>query len=235
VHYLDAGLPITIFGGVHAGCFELFVHGSIHAISDLKGKRIGIQTLSSSGHFYTAIMAANVGLDPAMDTEWVEDANALGLFENESVDAFLAFPPEPQRLRARNVGRVIVRTATDRPWSDYFCCMAFTSRDFAMRYPVATKRALRALLKAADFCAADPAAAARRLVDAQFTDNYEYAFDALRDVPYRAWRDLDGEDSLRFYALSMHEAGMVKSSPREIIANGTDWRFLNELKRELKA
>jgi len=27
---------------------------------------------------------------------------------------------------------------------------------------------------------------------------------------------------------------LIKSTPQQIIANGTDWRFLNELKRELK-
>jgi len=27
---------------------------------------------------------------------------------------------------------------------------------------------------------------------------------------------------------------MIKSSPQKIIAHGTNWRFLNELKRELK-
>jgi NitT/TauT family transport system substrate-binding protein len=32
----------------------------------------------------------------------------------------------------------------------------------------------------------------------------------------------------------MQETGMIKSSPQEIIAAGTDWRFLDELKRELK-
>ena len=26
----------------------------------------------------------------------------------------------------------------------------------------------------------------------------------------------------------------IKSTPQKIIADGTDWRFLNELKRELK-
>jgi len=53
-------------------------------------------------------------------------------------------------------------------------------------------------------------------------------------VPYAKWRDYDPEDTIRFYALRLHEAGMIKSSPGEIIAAGTDWRFLNELKRELK-
>jgi len=54
-----------------------------------------------------------------------------------------------------------------------------------------------------------------------------------RAEPMRA--DADPEDTIRFYALRLHEVGMVKSSPQKIIADGTDWRFLNELKRELKA
>jgi NitT/TauT family transport system substrate-binding protein len=57
----------------------------------------------------------------------------------------------------------------------------------------------------------------------------------MQELPYRSWRDIDPEDSLRFYALRFHEAKMIKSSPEKIIAQGTDWRFLRELKRELKA
>ena len=40
---------------------------------------------------------------------------------------------------------------------------------------------------------------------------------------------------MRFYALRLHEAGVITSSPTRIIADGTDWRFLDEIKRELKA
>ena len=36
------------------------------------------------------------------------------------------------------------------------------------------------------------------------------------------------------YALRLHEAGLIKSSPQKVIAQGADWRFLNELKKELK-
>jgi NitT/TauT family transport system substrate-binding protein len=68
-----------------------------------------------------------------------------------------------------------------------------------------------------------------------FTKRYDHALQALREIPYRAWRDYDGEDTMRFYALWLHEAGMIKSNPNKIIAEGTDWRFLNEVKRELKA
>jgi NitT/TauT family transport system substrate-binding protein len=148
---------------------------------------------------------------------------------------FSRSPPEPQELRARNIGRVILNTTTDKPWSQYLCCMVAGNREFVHNHPVATKRVLRALLKANDICAADPEMAARTLVDRGFTQNYDYARQTLTELPYASWREFDAEDSLRFFALRLHEVGMITSSPNAILAEGTDWRFLNELKRELKA
>ena len=89
-----------------------------------------------------AIMAAHVGLDPHEDIDWVTSptGNAMELFAAGKVDAFLGFPPEPQELRARKIGRVILSTATDQPWSQYFCCMVFGNREFVRAHPVATKR-----------------------------------------------------------------------------------------------
>jgi NitT/TauT family transport system substrate-binding protein len=109
------------------------------------------------------------------------------------------------------------------------------SREFVRKYPVATKRAARAILKAVDLCANDPASAAQRLVDGGFTPRYDYAHQALSELPYDKWREYDAEDTMRFWALRLHEVDLIKSSPQKIIAEGTDWRFLNELKRELKA
>ena len=73
------------------------------------------------------------------------------------------------------------------------------------------------------------------LVDRGFLPSYDDALTTLQETRHDGWRDYDAEDSVRFYALRMQETGMIKSSPQKIIANGTDWRFLNELKRELKA
>jgi NitT/TauT family transport system substrate-binding protein len=237
VYHLDAGVPVTALAGVHSGCYELFAHEPVRTIGDLKGRRVGTQTRSSSGHLYVAVMARHVGLDPQQDIDWVvpPGGNAMELFADGKADAFIAFPPEPQELRARNIGRVIIDTSTDRPWSQYLCCILFSSREFVRNYPVATKRAMRAILKTADFCAAYPERAARRLVDGGFTKRYDYALQTLTEVPYERWREFDAEDSMRFFALRLHEVGMIHSSPNALLAEGTDWRFVNELKRELKA
>jgi NitT/TauT family transport system substrate-binding protein len=73
------------------------------------------------------------------------------------------------------------------------------------------------------------------MVDRGLTPRYDYALQALSEISYPKWREYDAEDTLRFYAWRLHEAGMVKSTPQKIIADGTDWRFLDELNRELKA
>ncbi len=112
--------------------------------------------------------------------------------------------------------------------------MVAGNADYVDKYPVATKRVLRAILKAADLCASNPTAAARELVDRGFLPSYDDALERCRETRHDKWRDYDAEDSVRFYALRMQETGMIKSSPQEIIAKGTDWRFLDELKRELK-
>jgi NitT/TauT family transport system substrate-binding protein len=75
---------------------------------------------------------------------------------------------------------------------------------------------------------------ARRMIDRGFAINYDYALQTLNDVPYNKWRDYDPEDTMRFFSLRLREVGMIKSSPNKIIADAADWRFLNELKRELK-
>jgi NitT/TauT family transport system substrate-binding protein len=55
----------------------------------------------------------------------------------------------------------------------------------------------------------------------------------MREISYTR-REYGPEDSVRFYALRLREAGIIKSNPKKILAQGTDWRFFNELKRELK-
>jgi len=40
---------------------------------------------------------------------------------------------------------------------------------------------------------------------------------------------------LRFFGLRLHEAGLIKTNPQALIAKSTNWRFLSELERELKA
>jgi NitT/TauT family transport system substrate-binding protein len=234
---IDQGGAITVLGGVHVGCYELFGNESIRSIADMKEKRVGVNVFGSGPHLLLTVMARHVGLDPIKDIDWVTGPSIkpIELFAEGKIDAFLAGPPDAQDLRARHIGHVVVNSAVDRPWSQYFCCMLTGNRDYVHAHPVATKRGMRAIFKATDLCATEPARVPRQLVDSGFTPRYDYALQTLSELPYDKWREYGAEDTIRFYALRLHEAGLIKSSPNKIIADGTDWRFLDELKRELKA
>jgi len=241
---IEAGDPVVFLAGVHVGCFEVVATERVRRISDLKGKVAAVTSLNGAEHIFLASIAANAGLDPLQDIKWISpeasrgphfNEDSMRLFLDRKADVFLGFPPQPQELRARKIGHVVVNSATDRPWSQYFCCLLAASKDFVRKNPIATKRALRAILKSADVCAFDPEGAARALIDKGYAARYEYALQVMKELPYGKWREYDPEDTVRFYALRLHEAGMIKSSPQKIIAQGTDWRFLRELKRELKA
>jgi NitT/TauT family transport system substrate-binding protein len=232
---LDLATPIVLLSGVHVGCFELFGTKRVNSIRDLKGKTVSVPALGSAHHNFIASMAAYVGVDAKREINFVAHpvSESAQLLAEEKVDALMGFPPVTQELRHKKVGHVVVSSGLDRPWSQYLCCIVAGNREFVRRHPVATKRALRAIAKATDFCAAEPEQAARLVAARGYP--YDYALQTMKEISYARWRDYDPDDAIRFYALRLREAGMIKASPASLIAQSTDWRIFNELKRELKS
>jgi len=231
---IDAGGPLVVLAGSHSGCVEVVANRQVRSTLDLKGRTVLISAFGSDDHAFISLFAKYVGVSP-QDINWVVHPylEHLRLFEEGKIDAFFATYPWVTELRKKKIGHALVNTATDKPWSQHTCCLIASNKKFVEKHPTATKRALRALLKATDMCANEPNRVARFLADKGFA-SYDTASEMLRELPYN-WRDYNPEDAMRFYALRMHELGMIKSTPQKIIAQGTDWRFLNELRRELKA
>jgi NitT/TauT family transport system substrate-binding protein len=179
VSRLDAGAPIKVLAGMHPGCLELFAHEHVRSVADLKGRQAGINdSFGSSDHIFVSIMAAHVGLDPKKDINWVttdDVASPKELYIQGKIDAYLAFVPEQPELRAHKAGRAIVNMGRDKPWLNYYCCILAANQDFVRQSPVATKRVLRAILKAMDLCTAEPERAARRLIAGGFARYYDRA------------------------------------------------------------
>ena len=167
---VDAGHPILVLAGVHVGCFELFGSEGVRTIKDLKGKTVAVFGMQSAQHVFLASMMTKVGLDPRSDVVWVVHpaAEAKQMLAEGKIDAYLGFPPDPQELRAKKIGRPIVNSTTDRPWSQYFCCLISANRDFVQQHPVAAKRAVRAILKASQICAREPDRATRAFLTGGF-------------------------------------------------------------------
>ena len=229
-------MPITALGGLHSGCFELFAHEPIRTISDLKGKKVGIQT--RLGPTCSRDHGGARRARPAEDIDWVDEpptGELHGAVRRGKVDAFLGFPARaagaarPQhrpRDPQHGHGQAMVAVFLLHAYGNSGLRPRSSGRHQARpaRHPQG-RRLLRRPSRSGPRDVWSMAGSRSVRLRAPDADR--------ASIP--AWREFDPEDTLRFYALRLHEAGMIKSSPNALLAEGTDWRFLNELKRELKA
>jgi NitT/TauT family transport system substrate-binding protein len=244
---IDAGLPIVHLAGIHPGCLELFTTPGIATIRDLRGQTIAVNSKSASDLFYGffAILLAYVGVDPRTEVNFIEvppDSAALrDAFIDGRSQAFIAPAASGPLLRRnpKNPGKVILDTTMDKPWSQYYCCNLVANRDWARRYPVATKRLTRAILRAADAVAKDKPRAAREYVAGGFNSTTASPVDEattneiIKDLSYD-WREFDPEETLRFFALRLADAKLIKSTPQQIISQGSDFAYMRQMRTELK-
>lgn len=230
--------PLTFLSGLHVGCYALVGSERINSVRDLKGKTVWTGSVEDNGpHIFFKAIVAYVGLDPIKDINytWGKKDEAMSKFYEGKIDAFMSFPPGPQELIDKGVGRLLVDTNVDKPWSQYFCCMISGHRDFVKNNPIATKRALRAILRANDIIARDPDHALNILMEKKIWTKPEkkYILQAIKEIPYGKWREYNPEETIRFYALRLRDVGMIKTPPEEFIAQHCDWSFLKSMKQEL--
>jgi NitT/TauT family transport system substrate-binding protein len=185
LRHLDEGAPLMILAGGHVGCLKLFAHEPIGSVRELRGRSVAVVTLGDARHLFLAAIMPYIGLDPRTDVTFVPlpPREGMRLFEEKKVDAYMAAPPIAQELAAKKIGHVVVNSSVDHPWTQYFCCVVAGHREFVEVNPVATRRALRAILKSADICAVEPERAARSLVSEGLTQTYDYALQTMKDVP----------------------------------------------------
>jgi len=231
--------PLKILTGLHVGCYALVGSDRVRSVRDLKGKTVWVGAVKNDGpHLFFAAIVAYVGLDPRTDVNylWVNKDEAMRLFREGKIDGFISFPPGPHELIAQGYGHIMVDTNVDKPWSQYFCCMVSGQSHFIEKNPVATRRALRAILKAVDVVARDPVVATKTMIAMKVRPEAEYEsiVRVLKEIPYGRWREYNPEDTIRFYALRMRETGLIATAPQEFIDRHTDWRFINELKKEFR-
>jgi len=229
--------PLKILSGLHVGCFALVGSKRTRSVRDLKGKTVWAGAVKNNGpHIFFSTIVSYVGLDPRTDINyaWVDKNEAIRLFQEGKIDAFMALPPGSHELMHKGIGHLLIDTNVDKPWSQYFCCMVTGQSDFIKKNPIATKRAVRAILKANDIVARNPELATRTLIQNKVIKETEYmnTLPELKHIPYGKWREYNPEDTVRFYALRMRDIGMIESNPQQFIDQHTDWRFMNELKKE---
>jgi NitT/TauT family transport system substrate-binding protein len=146
------------------------------------------------------------------------------------IDAF-AFRTNPA-----NKGHVVLDQAMDAPWSKENCCVLTTTTAWANANPVAVKRALRAIYRAADGMPTDRADIAKVATDRGLfggAPDVALVRGAANMVSYD-WRNYDAAESMRFHVKLLNQVGLVKMTPDESVTKALDLRVERQLQTELK-
>ncbi len=237
---LEGGEHPVVFAPLHPGCAEIWAQPGINSLQDLKGRTIVVtsKTLANTAYAYTAIALKHAGVE-LNQVNWVvqADANPTALFLEGKNDALFAAQAATAPLHANpaNRGHVIHSQLTDRPWGSLACCVLAAKQDWYRANPVAAKRAVRAILRAADAQTSNRTEAVKRVTDRGLFGgpaNFNNVLFAASMVPAN-WRDLDLERSVRFYGQLLADVGLLKVSVEDMVRT-IDTRILEELRGELR-
>jgi NitT/TauT family transport system substrate-binding protein len=210
---IEQGLDVKFTAGIHRGCLRVQagVNSSIRSVKDLRGKRIGVPGMGTPPFiFANRVLGAN-GIDAAKEITWrVFPAGELGLaLDKGEVDAVADSEPIGSLLLAEGKVKNVADQAADIPYKDEYCCAVIVNGKFLAAKPKAAAGATRALLKAAKWVEANPAAAARLSVEKKYlASNPELntvAISHLRYVPSVS----GAETAVNSAAAEMKIAGML--------------------------
>jgi NitT/TauT family transport system substrate-binding protein len=210
---IEQGLDVKFTGGIHRGCLRVqaSVNGKINAITDLRGKTIGVPGMGTPPFIFANRVLGARGIDPSKEINWrVFPAGELGLaLDKGEIDAIADSEPIGSLLIAEGKVKNIADQAKDAPYKDEYCCAVIVNGKFLRANPKAAAAATRALLKGAKWVEANPAAAARLSVEKGYlASNPELntvALSHLRYVPSVS----GGEAAVKSAAAEMKVAGML--------------------------
>ena len=210
---IEQGMDVKFTGGVHRGCLRVqsLKGGPIRTVQDLKGKTIGVPGMGTPPFMFASRVMGNSGVDPSRDVRWrVYPAGELGLvLERGIVDAVATSEPVGSLLLDSGKVQNVADQAKDAPYKDEYCCAVLVNGKFLARNPGPSAAATRAILKAAKWVDANPAAAARLSVEARYiASTPELNSYAISNLDY-APSVIGAQDAVLSAAGEMQKGGML--------------------------
>ena len=155
---LSNGLPAKISTGLHTGCDVTLVkpNSGINKPEDLKGKKVGVPSMTGSPTVYAKRVLADLGVDVSPETSEVQfviyNLSDLPLIlANGDVDAIALNEPVAS-IAANEYGYVaLMDSAVDERYKDQYCCVAYISDRLVEKHRDIAEKFTRAMQKASAY------------------------------------------------------------------------------------
>ncbi|WP_434132400.1 ABC transporter substrate-binding protein [Sporomusa sphaeroides] len=216
---LSNGLPIKVTTGLHTGCDKVLVasDSGIKTLADLKGKRIGVPSMTSSPIIFAkrALADAGVGVsEKNMEVEFaVFNASDLPIaLKNGSVDALAMNDPTAAVAQKEYGLFTLVDSALTEPYKHQYCCSAFVRDNIASDYPEIAAKYTRAMQKSSAWIQKNQDETAKIQVEKKWVAG-DAAFNAEVLKTYNYIPSVKGAyDAFGITAKQLQQVGMLNSS-----------------------
>ena len=169
---ISNGLSISFVTGLHRGCTKFYSkNGSgVNSLEDLKGKTIGVASLSDSAPIQLKRKLFSLGFKvngSDADIQFVTYAmtDLPTALDNGAVDAIGIHDPVAYNAEKNYDFIKILDIGEDEVFSKEYCCQAYVSQELIAKNPKGATAYARAIQKAAAFVQALPEEAARLQVE----------------------------------------------------------------------
>ena len=214
---ISNGLAVSFVTGVHKGCTKFYAKADsgISSLEDLKGKKIGVPSLSDSSTLEVKRKLADLGFvvnGADADVNFVAYAMsdlAMAL-DNGAVDAIGVHEPMGTMIEANYDVTKLLDTGTDEKFKDEYCCMALVTQDMIKNNPEGAAAFARAVQKGAAFASANPEEAAKIQLDKKYvTGDLEFNTSLLKSYNYIPSVQ-GGYDAIKLSVEQLAQIGILK-------------------------
>lgn len=158
---LEQGIDVKLTTGLHGGCTRLFAGKSsaVKDIAGLKGRTIGVSSISGPPRNFFAILLADAGFDPQVDVQWREFPADLLLpaLQRGEIDAIADSDPTAWLTQQRSNGELIeIASNLSGDYADLSCCTLGVRTSLWTSDPAAVVALTHAIRDAAHYVAEHP-------------------------------------------------------------------------------
>lgn len=165
------GIDVKLIGGLHEGCIKILVpvNSSINTLADLRGKTIAVDEIGGTPMSVASVAAGSAGINPQTEITWKPYPNdqLVQVTESGEADLFAAWDPFATTAERSGKFRVLLDISDHPLFAGKNCCFIFASGKLVKEKPKVVAAVLRAVHRAVEWIGANPAEAARILVESK--------------------------------------------------------------------